>query len=148
MFLYGCPDPPTYPEYPIVEFDSFYADGEVGFLTVGFTDGDGDIGERDDITKDNLLVEYWEYNDVAGEWQQGTVQGEPFVFQFKLPYLTPNGKNKALKGTIEVEIGPNYRMLGSPYNDSIRYRIQMIDRSNNKSEWVFSPPIHNGVVVQ
>ena len=159
FLLTGCPDPPEYEIFPIVEFDEFYANGEVGFLTIAFTDGDGDVGLTPEMTDppfdegseyhNNLFVEYWEYNDAIGEWEHATdALNEPITFKYRIPWLTPTGKNKALKGTIQVKIEPNYRDINSPYSDSIRYRIKLVDRALHESEWVFTPPISNGVVVQ
>ena len=158
MLLFGCPEPPTYPVYPIVSFDSFYASDEVGYLTIAFTDGDGDIGlystmteppfDTSSIYHNNLFVEYWEYNDALGDWEHALdANNDPIVFKYRVPWLTPEGKNKSLKGTIQIKIEPNYRDPGSPYNDSIKYRIMLVDRELNESDWVFTPPIANGVVV-
>ena len=158
LTLTGCPDPVTYPEYPIISFNGFYAAGDVGYITIGFTDGDGDVGLDDSMTSppfdtssvyhNNLWIQYWEYNDLAQQWEPGLdLFGDTVVFEYRIPNITPTGKNKALKGTIEVRIEPNYRNENSPYKDSIRYRICLADRNLNKSDWIDTPPIHNGVVV-
>ena len=156
--LFGCPEPPNYPEYPVISFDSFYAEGEVGYITIAFTDGDGDIGLTSTMTDapydtasfyhNNMFVEYWEYNDALDQWEHALDPlNEPITFKYRVPWITPEGQNKALKGTIQVKIEPNYRDLNSPYSDSIRYRVMLVDRELHESEWVFTPPIHNGVVV-
>ena len=157
LILYGCPEPPKYPETPDIEFHDFVAEGEIGYLSISFTDGDGDIGltpemvdppfDTSNIYHYNMFVEYWEFNDASGDWEHVTINGLPVNFLYRVPYITPNGKNKALKGTIEVKMEPNYRNPDSPNSDLIRYRIKLVDRALHESEWIVTPSIKNGVVV-
>ena len=157
--LWGCPPRVEYPIEPIIEFHDFYTDASdplIGYLSISFTDGDGDIGLTSDMLDSpfdegsryhhNMFAEYWEWD--GSQWIQPVdVNNEPIEFKWRVPYITPEGKNKALKGTIQVKIEPFFKDPASD-NDSIKYRIQLVDRALNTSTWIESPVIYNGVVLQ
>ena len=161
IFLFSfssCLERETYPETPAIEFDSFTPDGISAKLRISFTDGDGDVGLNEDQTEApyneesyyhyNYYVEYWEWNHDIQQWQIGkNALGDDVVFSYRIPDLTPAGKNKALKGIIEVDMDEYYNSDPSAlYSDTIKYRLKLIDRSLKESDWVFSPEIWNGVV--
>ncbi len=162
VFLTACPDPPSYPERPIIEFSSFTVDASdpnVAYLSIGFTDGDGDIGltegmvdppfDTSSVYHFNMFAEYLTYNSATDSWDYVLVPGpggtlDTVVWRFRVPYITPEGKNKALKGTIQVKLTD---WAESP-TDSIKYRIKLLDRAHNESVWIESPIIYNGVPIQ
>jgi hypothetical protein len=120
-------------------------------LVFTFTDGDGDIGFHQNETGDpytgdffyNLHIDYQEKNS-SGQFvpvliptlvDSVTPDGEiipiikdmPVQFKYRLPYLVPSGKNKAIKGDISVDINT----FGfSPVSRLIFY---IYDRALNKS---------------
>jgi hypothetical protein len=117
-------------------------------LVISFTDGDGDIGLRQsDTTGDfsstnyfhhNFFVEYYEKDDALG-WVRGkTLAGDDINFLYRVPYLTPNGNNKALKGEIAVTIEPTYYNPFSTQSDTIMFKISLVDRNLNVSNVVES----------
>ncbi|MEN8929492.1 MAG: hypothetical protein ABF258_05840 [Flavobacteriales bacterium] len=151
LVLSSCLKPEEYPLEPIIEFERFVATGDIGDLVISFTDGDGDIGlQESDTTGDfrsdnffhhNLFVEYYEKDDALG-WVKGkTLAGDDIEFLYRIPYLTPSGKNKALKGEINVKIEPIYYNPFSTESDTIKYRITLADRSLNVSNVVESSTI-------
>jgi len=120
-------------------------------LTISFTDGDGDVGLRDsDTTGDfapekiyhhNLFLEYFEKDDALG-WVRGKdLSGNDISFLYRVPYLTPNGNNTALKGKIEVTLEPSYFNPLSSQSDTVMYKITLVDRSLTESNQVESPVI-------
>lgn len=149
--LQSCLKPETFPVEPAIKFESFTAMQDSGLLIISFTDGDGDIGLSEaDTTGDfapnsvyhhNLFIEYYEKDDLAG-WVRGTdLSGDDIEFLYRIPYLTPNGNNKALKGNIEVTIEPSYFNPLSSESDTIKYRIKLVDRNLNESNVIESPVI-------
>jgi hypothetical protein len=117
-------------------------------LVISFTDGDGDIGLRQSDTTGNfsstnyfhhnLFVEYYEKDDALG-WVRGkTLAGDDINFLYRVPYLTPNGNNKALKGEIAVTIEPTYYNPFSTQSDTIMFKISLADRNLNVSNVVES----------
>lgn len=149
--LFSCLKPQEFPPEPIIEFDSFTAMNDSGELVISFTDGDGNVGLSESDTTGvysstqkyhhNLFVEYFEKVDGIG-WQPGKdLAGEDIVFLYRIPVLTPSGKNKALKGKIRVTIEPSYYNTLSSDSDTIKYRIMLADRDLNESNFVESVEI-------
>jgi hypothetical protein len=148
----SCLKPEKFPVEPSISFDSFTPLNDSGLLVISFTDGDGNIGLAEGDTTgpfsstlkyhNNLFVEYFEKVDGIG-WQQGkNFAGDDIVFAFRIPVLTPNGKNKALKGKINVTLEPSYYTPLSPDSDSIKYKITLVDRDFNVSNVVESNEIY------
>jgi len=148
----SCLKVETYPDEPIIEYKSFEVFEDSAIVTVSFTDGDGDIGlENGDTTGDfapgsffysNAYLEYYEL--MNGEWVKGTADpggnnfptADTIVFTNRLPNITPIGQNKALKGDIRLTLEPNYFNPFSNFNDTIKYKIILIDRALNISNQI------------
>jgi len=146
--LASCLRPQTFPPEPEIGFKSFEILTDSAKLTITFQDGDGDIGlnvsdtlppyDTSSIYHFNLFAQYWEKDDVLG-WVQGTdIMGEPIEFRYRTPIITPAGQNKALKGEIEMTLEPFYFNIGSSQSDTIKYKIMLVDRALNESNWVES----------
>jgi len=72
-------------------------------------------------------------------WVRGkTLDGNDINFLYRVPYLTPKGNNKALKGEIEVTIEPTYYNPFSSQSDTIMFKISLADRSLKVSNVVES----------
>ena len=141
MALVACDRTKDFPDEPEINFksaeviegwDSILAQpATFCVLTISFTDGDGDIGVVLDSTSDNnLLIGYYEMRLGALDTL------EQVDFSSKIPYLTPEGQNKSLKGDISLEMNINNR--GS---DSIQFDVQLVDRANHFSNLVRTPLI-------
>ena len=143
--LMSCLKPEKFPPEPEIGYKSFVILSDSAKLTVTFQDGDGDIGLNDSDTNApydtssiyhyNLFAQYWEKDDVLG-WVQGTVLGDPIEFRYRTPIITPTGQNKALKGEIEMTLEPLYYNITSSQSDTIKYKIMLVDRALNESNWV------------
>ena len=149
--LSSCLRPQTFPPEPEIAFKSFEILSDSAKLTITFQDGDGDIGlnvsdtlppfDTSSIYHFNLFAQYWEKDDALG-WIQGTdIMGEPIEFRYRTPVITPTGQNKALKGEIEMTLEPFFYNLGSSQSDTIMYKIMLVDRSLNESNWTESGTI-------
>lgn len=146
----SCLKPKEYDVVPVIEYKSFTPSGDTAFLSITFTDGDGDVGLAEYETQPpydtsskfyyNLFINY--YEKVNGVWVQGTnALGEPVQFNYRVPYLTPEGNNKALKGEIQVKLSPRYYNVASPDSDTIKFDIQLADRALQLSNIVETPEI-------
>ncbi|MCB0477126.1 MAG: hypothetical protein R2799_04160 [Crocinitomicaceae bacterium] len=151
LLLPSCFDNPNYPDEPVLTYHSFTIEGDSADLSVDFTDGNGDIGLSESETQApynvgsyyyyNLYVQYWEKHDVLG-WIPGKdLNGDSIIFKYRIDRILDGNKEKALKGNISVSIEPIFYNPTSPNSDTIKYRIQLIDRALNKSDWVFTDPI-------
>jgi hypothetical protein len=147
----GCLKPEEYPDEPAIEFKFFKSFGDSGLIGFNFTDGDGDVGLGETEVSPpydtgsqfyyNVFITY--YEKVNGVWQVGKTipGGEDIEFNYRSRLLTPNGKNKALKGEMQIFLLPVYYNPFSPDNDTIRYKIQMCDRALHLSNEVYSNEI-------
>ncbi len=152
LSLSSCLKPVSYPDEPELQTVSYAKMGDSLILSVDFTDGDGDVGLNENDTLSpynpssfyhyNLYVEYFEM--MEGEWVKGRLDpsgnnfptADTINFQYRIKNLTPIGQNKTLKGTINVTIEAPYYNPISNHNDSIKYRISLIDRALNVSNFI------------
>ena len=116
---------------------------EKGILKISFTDGDGDIGlapgdtfgpfSRDSAYYYNFFIKYFEK-------QKGIIKEIelPFPNNSRIPFLTPSGKNKALKGDIEITL-----FINNPLTtyDTILFQAYIVDRALHKSNVISTPEI-------
>lgn len=150
LFFTACNPEAQYPIEPVIEFNAFVPNGDKGKITINFTDGDGDIGLKESDTQppfdtssiyfNNYFIAYEE--KVNGQWQAGLDQnGDPVEFKYRVPYVTPEGQNKALKGKIDVTIQPFYYNPMSVDSDTIRFRIKIYDRALHESNEIITDEI-------
>ena len=146
----SCKKPDEYPVVPVIDFKSIYSlQNSLGYdqkmtVLLNFTDGDGDIGykqegENDPIFDDptsqyynNYSATLYEYRD--GVWEEYTTS---LPYGGRLPYLTPESKNKAMKGEIacDFDVPPN------SVQDTFRLDVFIYDRALHKSNVVTTSAI-------
>ncbi|HHM21422.1 MAG TPA: hypothetical protein ENJ20_05300 [Bacteroidetes bacterium] len=140
----ACSTPPDYPIEPVLEFvdvskdtirrGSFFND--TTFVTFSFTDGDGDIGDRDSL---QLFV---------------TDSRNGFVNDFRIPFVLEPGASNGIKGEITVRLFSSCCIFPSdlfldgctdiydpmPY-DKVVYDIYIKDRAGHQSNVISTTPI-------
>lgn len=111
-------------------------------LKLNYSDQDGDLGLKDTDTFGifkygepyfyNLFCHWYVKKD--GQWKRPL---NPFAspldslnFNERLPYLTPEGRNKSLEGEITMRIPA--RPLGLKF-DTVKVQVWMYDRALHKS---------------
>ncbi|NDC30938.1 MAG: hypothetical protein EBZ58_08400 [Bacteroidetes bacterium] len=162
--LCACKESEIYPSTPSIDYKSlnFYSDTAGGIstvkLTFTFKDGDGDLGleDKDTLSPFNnftdanrtVLNKYY-YNcyvyplkSINGVFTNinKAFSSDTLFDAFRVQNLTPDGKHKAIRGDIEVEVDPN--LFTSGYitnNDTLKYRIFIYDRALHQSNVVESP---------
>ncbi|PKP23095.1 MAG: hypothetical protein CVU05_01190 [Bacteroidetes bacterium HGW-Bacteroidetes-21] len=144
--MQGCKKPQTYSEVPAISFSNFLTNDTTdllgnpimkGKLSFYLIDGNGDIGLNDyDTTAPwNAGTEY--YNNLYLEFF--TSHNGVFVSDtlgdaaYRVPYVEPQGQNKTLKCTINIDIDFIYNEQNELLYDSIMYRFYIYDRALNKS---------------
>ena len=146
----GCKKPDEFPLVPFIEFKSIYSEKDAqGFdqnvyVTISFTDGDGDIGYHsresglNDAIFDDPSSQY--YNNFIVKTfilQNGIWNTIDTPVSARIPYLTPEGPNKALRGEISREFALPIALV----QDTLRYDIFIYDRSLNQSNTITTSPI-------
>lgn len=163
MFLISCAKPPKYPDEPLIVFDSLsksvVQDKTVAedslFLFFSFQDGDGDLGTAAGDTVTNIFYfdDRFSITDVPGP---DSIQANIFIIDrrsddyeftssYRLPYLTPVGEVKAIKGQVRIAAKFSCRFVAKSNNyvaDTIAPQLYIVDRANNKSNIVDLPPIY------
>lgn len=143
---------------PTLEYNGYSkfkaVNGKDSFIMINmtFTDGDGDIGlsETDSVSPFrygdkyfyNLFAEFYSIeNGVPSKITSSVISPDTLYldtvnYSQRLKNLTPEGKNKAIKGKIEL-LTPFFLIdLSSSKPDSVIYRITLFDRSLNHSETI------------
>lgn len=149
-FFASCKKAIEYPAEPILNFKSIGVSKEADgydskvLVDISFTDGDGDIGYhpresgKNDWIFDNPSSPYYNnyivttYIRRSGTWTVDTTN-----VSARLPYMTPEGANKALKGDILRELTLPPQLV----NDTLKYDIFIWDRALHKSNIVTTPEI-------
>lgn len=135
----ACEKIQSYPETPHVSYKSFSIFSSVdplgneilvGQLEFDFTDGDGNIGLKQDSAtniadslKYNLFLSLFEKRGANFE----KVEDIPSL-NFRIPYIEREGQNKTLKGSIIVDL--EYKTLKY---DTVFYTFYITDRDYNRS---------------
>jgi hypothetical protein len=152
----SCIKPQTeYPLAPQITYNSYELVNNDGKYTLklymDFTDGDGELGITDADTLPpfqdsgkyyfNLYADYFE--KINGKFTQLTVNyplpfGDTIHYNARLPLLTPEGKEKAIKGTIEYDID---MQAGPTKSNIVKFRIYIYDRALHKSNEIETPEI-------
>ncbi len=143
--LNSCFKKQVYGETPVIEFVDFVQLGDSAKLSFSFQDGEGDIGLSDDQILApydpasryyyNVYMVYYEKDDVNG-WEVGKdINGDSIIFKNRIKPIYI-GKPKGLKGKIVATIEPIFYNLFSSESDTIKYKIQLIDRALHASEWI------------
>ena len=152
----ACKKKVEYPIEPKITFDGLSylmnADstltGEV-ILTIGYTDGDGDLGLDDadtlypfgpnDPHYYNLIIDYlkWDGNDFVEtpllNWNQQTQSFDTISFNARFKRLVFNDEEASISGVIDYTM-----MVFNPVspNDTIKFRAHLLDRALHESNTI------------
>jgi hypothetical protein len=150
LIFSGCKKADEYPVEPVISFKSLTTDKDAngkdvaGHITISFTDGDGDLGLNPSDTLSpynrsgsyyyNFVIKY--YEKINNVWTLVTTS-TPFSGRF--PLLTPEGKNKALRGDISQQIFLKTRNYwtnpNAPYLE-VKYDVFIYDRALHRSNTI------------
>ena len=160
-FLVSCRKFEEYPIEPVITFDNFTlllnsqtGTTERGVLSIGYTDGDGDLGlntgdtlspfDRNGSYYYNFIVKYYEMQNGTFvevpllSWNPDSQKYDTITFNGRFPNLTPENGNKAIKGVIQDTL-----YINNPLSDfdTIKFKVSIYDRALHKSNEVETPEI-------
>lgn len=136
FFSNGCIKLKTFPPTPVITFKSVsVTEAKQGVTPIKiiftFTDGDGDLGlTQQDTSKDVLILDI----------RKGLPTFAPIQYDYRMPYVTPEGNNKSISGEVEIDI-PNTFCRPGLAVDTLKYSVQIKDRAGNKSNTLETPAI-------
>jgi hypothetical protein len=145
LALSSCKKPDEFPVVPAIVYKSIFAtqnaQGYDSKLTVllNFTDGDGDIGYKDAGLNDSIFDDpnsqyYNNYVAKIFKLQNSVWVAYPTILPLggRLPYLTPEGSNKSIKG----EIACDFDVPLQATNDTFRLDVFIYDRALHQSNTI------------
>jgi hypothetical protein len=133
----GCrPEPPDYPDTPVISFTGFNQRGDTLEAVIHFTDGDGDLGAAPETAEPNLLLHFFHKNP-SGQWVPtdgpDPLNYDTLLFPYQVPLL-PASSQKTMEGDILLAI-PKMFVL----NDTILVTARLRDRAGHWSNRSTSP---------
>jgi len=143
----GCIKEEQYPVEPHIEFIEFATLTDVtgkidslGLLRISYTDGDGDIGFYPDEPVEPLNYNYYlkMFQYVNNQLVEVEPANNEVPFNARIPILTPTGRNKNIKGTIDRSLDL-YFARQVLLSDTIKFEIYIKDRALNVSNVVETP---------
>lgn len=148
VLIIGCIKPPDYPVEPNISFKSLSKNtmkqgqspnDDFLYLTINFTDGDGDIGNDagDTLTKFNIEI---------------TDTRDNSVIPYKAPIVPLIGANNGISGEIELKLFTSCCLYSDGFRpceahpsipaDTLSYKVVLVDRAGHKSNVIETPPIY------
>lgn len=141
MSFYGCRPDDDLSSIPTLESRDFSVsrtvdqEADFGLWTLGFTDGDGDFGIREntiDTTANNFI-------GTAYQIKNGVESILPNELSYKIPAIPEVNTSRGVRGKVEISIQLNL-FVGRGY-DTMRIEGYLLDRAQNQSNTVSSPLI-------
>lgn len=151
LFAFACVKRNAITPIPTVSYESFVAlDENTAYLTINYSDGDGDIFAEED-TKDPNFYAWFYYKDTDGSFKPAlwplTIPNPPkpdtTIYNDRpLSYtvLRPSelSKDQPIKGRITITL---VGWRSDVKYKNFKYKIYMIDQKGNKTEEVITPEI-------
>lgn len=144
--LSGCIKEVQYPVEPKIEFGGFATlrdvnkKDSIGAITISYTDGDGNIGlyaiDTVEPRKYNFYLKFMQ--KVNNQLVEVKPVDSNVTFNARIPVLTPEGRNKNIKGNITMSI-ELYFARDILLSDTIAFEVYIKDRDLNKSNVIETP---------
>jgi len=153
LFGFSCRKQEEFTIEPQIELISFTSIpnqrgiDEKGRLVFSFKDKDGDIGLEDNDTNTspfrpsdayyhNCFISYFKKEN--GSFNKVIFPG--FSLNMRLPFITPEGNKKSIKGEIEAELFINDYQPNKTH-DTIYLEVYIVDRALHESNVIQTDPI-------
>jgi len=148
IFLSSCIKPPDYPIVPNISFKSLSKNtmkqgqspnDDFLYLTINFTDGDGDIGNEAGDTTTKYNIEIRDTRDSS-------------LIPYKAPFVPLLGANNGISGEIEIKLFTTCCYYSDGFRpcephpsipaDTLTYQVAIFDRAGHKSNVIETPQIY------
>lgn len=131
LALLSCRDESEFPAVPQLKVREFGQISQDAVLwRIGFTDGDGDFGVRNDNDADNFIMSIFSI-------ENGQAIDVPAT-NYRIPQIRGVPTDKGVEGEFSLNID-NLDLLRIDGIDSLYFRGYAVDRAGNQSNTVESP---------
>jgi len=145
LMVYSCVKRDTKNPVPKISFHSFDAINEnEAFLTISYSDGDGDIFVEKGTKEPNFFAWFY-YKNENGEFVPFLERVSPIdTAMMSIPKIAtlerPSelSKNQPIKGQIRIHM---ITWRGDSKIKNFKYKMYMVDQKGNQSEEVMTPEI-------
>lgn len=147
MLTSSCIERREYPIEPVISYLDFAVlqnesgHDSLGYLTIEFTDGDGDLGlsQGDTFAPYNPGSDYY-YNFFITFHQQngGVFQPLSEPYNSRIQNINPDNIDRDLKGEIQIEIDLSILSLVLS-SDTVKMEAYIVDRALHKSNTIETP---------
>jgi hypothetical protein len=142
----SCLKKNEYPVEPVIEFKSYSvqqaSDGtdSIGYLSINYTDGDGDIGLSANQTTGQYQYDFFLklLREKNGGLEEVILPDTSSSFNARIPVLTPSGSNKNIRGVITIAIGLTYAR-NYILSNGIAFDVSIEDQAMHKSNLIRTP---------
>lgn len=131
LLLMGCKKEKDFPETPQLNVREFSRISNNALVwRIGFTDGDGDFGVRNDNDPDNFILSIFSI--------ENGVSTEKDATNYRIPVIEDVATDNGVEGEFKLSID-NLDLFLIDGIDSIYYRGYAEDRKGNRSNTIESP---------
>jgi hypothetical protein len=141
MLLMACNQEPVFSIVPEIEYIDIQP-REVTetvdsiFLTIGFTDGDGDLGDLENTNNQSITV-----RDLRVLPDGSMLVDSLAISRFRIPDLSSNARNPSIQGRIFITLSPTLVFPRNLDEQRVAYSIIIQDRAGNESNVVTTDEI-------
>jgi len=130
LFIAGCKDDEiSFPVEPQIEMVSITPASPMQYtepvtITIHYKDGDGDLGENNDLVKNCFVTD----NRIG------------ITYEYRIKQLAPTGASIPIDGNLNIDIGGQV-LTDSSSSQSATYTLYIVDRAGHKSNSVTTSAI-------
>ncbi len=136
--LISCVQRSNYPKEPVIKFENFEQTLDTAYLSIRFTDGDGDLGlnnRGDTLAPYNAAGKNY-FNVILSYYSKRKnkyLKASSYAGDFRFDRLKSQSRSGELAGVIKLKMFRPYHLPNDKPGDTIKYEFYMKDRALNQS---------------
>lgn len=139
--VYACVKKKTFSQKPEIEYKSFTPfTGDSADMVIGFSDGDGDIGNKTGDTTKNLYMNYYYKDTITQKFVAfyDAFGNDSLRTGYTIRKPSDSYDGKSISGEVAVRIS---KFRHSKKIKTVKYVIYMFDNKGNKSNVLTTPEL-------
>lgn len=138
----ACVKKKKYSLSPEIEYKSFFPTGDYSaILTIGFSDGDGDIGKEKEDKSYNLFTTYYYFDTITNKFRAfyDAINKDTLRTPYTVRKPIDDYSGKPISGELSIDMN-EYRPTTS--HKRIKYVMYLVDNAGNQSNVLTTPEIN------